>query len=111
MEAAYEGKCMAEYNLSVKVNFIVCGLRHLPASVTKSLAEIAWRFSDRGYVSSGHQESPTWNSGNIFVNFLIGDFRVVAFDLAGPEKGFSSKVHKEAFDLLRRKSVNLTLHR
>eukprot|EP01126_Amoeba_proteus_P025419 TRINITY_DN2537_c0_g2_i2.p1 TRINITY_DN2537_c0_g2~~TRINITY_DN2537_c0_g2_i2.p1 ORF type:complete len:628 (+),score=127.26 TRINITY_DN2537_c0_g2_i2:490-2373(+) len=83
MEAVYEGKCMAEYSLSIKVNFIVCGLRHLPTSVTKSLAEVAWRFSDRG---------------------------VVAFDLAGPEKGFSSKHHKEAFDLLRQKSVNITLH-
>lgn len=48
MEAVYEGKCMAEYSLSITVNIIVCGLRHLPASVTKSLAEIAWRFSDRG---------------------------------------------------------------
>lgn len=94
---------MAEYHLSIKVNVIICGLRHLPASVTKSLAEIAWRFSDRGCVGAF-----------VFCYLLrmpLISYSVVAFDLAGPEKGFSSKLHKEAFDLLRRKSVNLTLHR
>lgn len=67
----------------------------MPASVTKDLAEIAWRYRHKG---------------------------VAGFDLAGPENGFSSKDHKvilsndyisnieDAFDLVRAKCVNVTLH-
>jgi adenosine deaminase len=42
-------------------------------SMTRKLAEIAWRYRDKG---------------------------VVAFDLAGPEKGFSSEHHKVNSKLL-----------
>jgi adenosine deaminase len=83
MEAVVEGKHLAESRMSITVNIIVCGLRHLPSSTSESLAEIAWRFRDRG---------------------------VCAFDLAGPESGFSSKEHKEAFAIARKKGINCTLH-
>lgn len=45
----------------------VCGMRQLPPATTLKLAEIAWRYAHKG---------------------------VVAFDLAGPEDGFSSEKHK-----------------
>jgi adenosine deaminase len=35
---------------------------------------------------------------------------VVGFDLAGPENGYSSKVHKAAFDIAQSKCLNVTLH-
>lgn len=57
--------------------------RQLSPKETKNLAEIAWRYRHRG---------------------------VVGFDLAGPEDGFSSKQHQEAFAIVRRQCVNVTLH-
>ncbi len=48
----------------------VCGMRQLDPSITEKLAEIAWRYYNKG---------------------------VVAFDLAGPEEGFSSEKHRAAF--------------
>ncbi|EGC36265.1 hypothetical protein DICPUDRAFT_54735 [Dictyostelium purpureum] len=83
MEAVCDGLAMAELNLSIKARVIVCGLRHLDPSVTKDLAEIAWRYRHKG---------------------------VVAFDLAGSENQFPSKYHKEAFSIIRNKGINCTLH-
>jgi len=83
MEAVIQGQHMAEYNLNIIVRVIVCGMRQLPPEVTKDLAEIAWRYRHKG---------------------------VAGFDLAGPEEGFSSKIHEGAFDIVRRKLVNCTLH-
>ncbi|EFA77527.1 adenosine deaminase [Heterostelium album PN500] len=83
MEAVCDGLALVELNLTIKVRIIVCGLRHLDPSVTKDLAEIAWRYRNKG---------------------------VVAFDLAGAENGYSSVLHKEAFALIRQKGVNCTLH-
>jgi adenosine deaminase len=83
MEAIVQGHVMAEYNLPIKVGIIVCGMRQLPSKVTQNLAEIAWRYRHKG---------------------------IVGFDLAGPEEGFSSKHHKDAFVLVRSKCINCTLH-
>ncbi|KAJ4459126.1 putative Adenosine deaminase [Paratrimastix pyriformis] len=83
MHAISEGKAMAEYNLPVCVRIIVCGMRQMDAQFSKNMAEIAWRYRDQG---------------------------VVGFDLAGPEEGFSSKNHREAFDIVRSNCLNCTLH-
>ena len=75
---------MAENDLPGFVcRIIVCGLRHLPASSTLSLAEISWRFREKG---------------------------VVGFDLAGPEDGFPAKKHRAAFDKVREELIHVTLH-
>lgn len=58
-------------------------MRQMDAAITKKLAEIAWRYSHKS---------------------------VVAFDLAGPEDGYSSQIHKDAFDIVRMKLLNCTLH-
>lgn len=83
MEAVIEGKEKAELKNRIVVRIIVCAMRQQDQSNTRKLAEIAWRYRNQG---------------------------VVAFDLAGPEKGFSSKNHKEAFDLIHKRLVNCTIH-
>lgn len=83
MDAVCEGAVMAENSFNITARIIVCGMRHLPAATTEKLAEIAWRYQNRG---------------------------VVGFDLAGPENGFSSTIHKSAFDIVRGHLLNCTLH-
>ncbi|KAF2073483.1 hypothetical protein CYY_005192 [Polysphondylium violaceum] len=83
MNAVCDGLALAEFKLPIKARIIVCGLRHLSPNVTKDLAEIAWRYRHKG---------------------------VAGFDLAGPEDGFSSKYHKQAFDIVRDKALNCTIH-
>ncbi len=67
LEAVLDGAWQANFNLPIVARVIVCGMRQLPGEVTEKIAEIAWRYKEKG---------------------------VVGFDLAGPEKGFSSKKHK-----------------
>lgn len=83
MEAVAEGAVMAENAFPITVRLIVSGMRQMPPETTQKLAQIAWRYRSKG---------------------------VVAFDLAGPEDGFSSRYHREAFDVVRREFVNCTLH-
>ena len=83
MEAVCEGLTLARYHFPITVNIIVCAMRQLPSNVTQDIAEIAWRYRHKG---------------------------VCGFDLAGPEFGFSSKLHRAAFDVVRAKCVNCTLH-
>eukprot|EP00005_Dracoamoeba_jomungandri_P005358 CAMPEP_0174254576 /NCGR_PEP_ID=MMETSP0439-20130205/3899_1 /TAXON_ID=0 /ORGANISM="Stereomyxa ramosa, Strain Chinc5" /LENGTH=758 /DNA_ID=CAMNT_0015336243 /DNA_START=196 /DNA_END=2469 /DNA_ORIENTATION=+ len=83
MEAVVEGQAMAEFNLPITVRIIVCGMRHYSPEKVRSIAEIAWRYRNKG---------------------------VVAFDLAGPEMGFSSVQHSEAFDIIRSQHINCTIH-
>lgn len=70
-------------NLPIIVRLIIIGMRNHSPDIIQHLAEIVWRFKHKG---------------------------IVAFDLAGPEAGFSSKIHKEAFNLIRRKGLNCTIH-
>jgi adenosine deaminase len=51
-------------------------MRQLDPSITQKLAEVAWRYKHKG---------------------------IVAFDLAGPEDGFSSEKHSAAFDIVQGK--------
>lgn len=83
VEAACEGQAMAEYNLPIVCRLIISGMRQQPPRVVKQLAEIVWRYREKG---------------------------VCAFDLAGPEYGFSSKYHKQAFDIIRSKGLFCTIH-
>lgn len=68
MESVCEAKTMAELRLPIVVRIICCGMRQMSSAVSTQLAHVAARYKDRG---------------------------VVAFDLAGPESGFSSKEHKD----------------
>ena len=83
MEAVTEAVTMAEARLPITVRVIVCGMRQMSSALSQQLAEIAWRYERR---------------------------HVVAFDLAGPEDGFTSKTHSAAYDVVRTKLLNATLH-
>tara|TARA_R110002050_G_scaffold277217_2_gene422803 strand:- start:1433 stop:2920 length:1488 start_codon:yes stop_codon:yes gene_type:complete len=83
MEAICEGQSLAERHLGINVRIIVCGMRQMAASVTIKMAEIAWRYRNKG---------------------------VSGFDLAGPELGFGANVHRSAFEIIRKKCLNVTLH-
>jgi len=83
MEAVCEGLALARYHFPITVNIIVCAMRQLPSNLTQDIAEIAWRYRHKG---------------------------VCGFDLAGPEHGFSSKLHRAAFNIVRSKCLNCTLH-
>jgi adenosine deaminase len=48
MEAIVQGRVMAEMNLGIIVRVIVAGMRQMESHITKQLAEIAWRYRDRG---------------------------------------------------------------
>ena len=82
--AVSDGQMVAQMKLrGMVVRIIVCGMRQMSSEVSLSLAEIAWRYKGRG---------------------------VVGFDLAGPENGYSSRLHKDAFAFIRKKLINCTLH-
>ena len=83
MEAVCEGLTLARYHFPIHVNIIVCAMRQLPSEQTQDIAEIAWRYRHKG---------------------------VCGFDLAGPENGFSSKLHRAAFEIVRSKGIFCTLH-
>jgi adenosine deaminase len=83
MEAICEGQFLAERKLGIIVRIIVCGMRQMPASISTQLAGIAWRYRNKG---------------------------VCGFDLAGPEHGFSAKIHRAAFSMIRHRCLNVTLH-
>ncbi len=68
---------------SLHSGLIVCAMRHLPPSETQRAAELALRWASRG---------------------------VIAFDLAGPERGYPPSEHAQALALVRRAGLPLTLH-
>eukprot|EP00727_Mastigamoeba_balamuthi_P007369 m51a1_g3252 adenosine deaminase, putative (283) ;mRNA; r:156363-161587 len=83
MEAVCEGLTLARLRFPIMCQIIVCAMRQLPSRETQNIAEIAWRYRHKG---------------------------VCGFDLAGPEHGFSSKLHKSAFEIVRKKCINCTVH-
>jgi adenosine deaminase len=62
---------------------IICGIRSMDPATSMGLAELAVAYKGRG---------------------------VLAFDLAGQEKDYPAKAHKEAFALILKNNVNSTVH-
>ncbi len=83
VEAVLEGAKKAENDFNIKIGIIICGIRHTPPADTLKVAEIAVAYKNRG---------------------------VVGFDLAGAEKDFPAKDHKEAFYLIINNNINTTAH-
>ena len=77
---------------------ILCAMRHLDKS-----GEIAQLVVDRVRAASG-----TTSPGDVPGEPAPGS--VVAFDLAGPEKGFPASDHRQALHLLTENLVPVTLH-
>jgi adenosine deaminase len=70
-----------QHNMSTGV--IICGIRSMSPKVSMELAELAVAYKGRG---------------------------VLAFDLAGQEKDYPAKAHREAFQLILKRNINSTVH-
>ena len=83
VDAAIAGLQRAERDHGIIGRVIVCSLRHLPPSTSMELAELAVAYKGRG---------------------------VVAFDLAGGERGNPAAAHAEAFAHARQHDLAVTVH-
>jgi adenosine deaminase len=83
VEAALAGLRRAEAETGIRTAVIICALRHMSAETSLSLARVAADFRGIG---------------------------VVAFDLAGPERGFPPSAHREAFRFAARANLGITVH-
>src|SRR5436189_211549 len=70
-----------KYGISTGV--IICGIRSLNPKSSVALAELAVAYKGKG---------------------------VLAFDLAGQEKDYPAKAHREAFQVILKNNVNSTVH-
>jgi adenosine deaminase len=83
LEPVIRGLKRAERDFSLSTGVIVCGMRNISPKRSYELAELAVAYKDRG---------------------------VVGFDLAGEEKDFPAKHHREAFRLIAEHNVSSTVH-
>ena len=83
VDAVLKGAKQAEKEYNIKTGIIICGIRHTTPEDTMKVAELAVAYKNRG---------------------------VVGFDLAGAEKDFPAKEHKEAFYLIINNNINVTVH-
>jgi len=83
IEAVLDGARKAERDFNIIVGIIICGIRHTSPADTLKVAELAVAYKNRG---------------------------VVGFDLAGAEKDFPAKDHREAFYLIINNNINTTAH-
>lgn len=83
VEAVLAGLRRAERDFHITTGVILCGIRNIDPTVSYRLAELAVAYNSRG---------------------------VVAFDLAGGEKGNPAKDHQESFALVLANHMNCTVH-
>jgi adenosine deaminase len=73
----------AELQFGVETRIILCGIRNISAESSLAMAELVVAYKNRG---------------------------VVGYDLAGAEYHYPPKDHQEAFNLVRRNNINVTIH-
>ncbi|MFN2637088.1 MAG: adenosine deaminase [Gemmatimonadaceae bacterium] len=83
VEAPLRGLRRAETDFGIIGRFIICSLRQYPAETSLEMAKLAVEFKDEG---------------------------VVAFDLAGGEKGYPASAHVAAFKYAREHNLAVTVH-
>jgi len=83
VDAVLGGLSEAGRRYGIQTGTIICGIRHLSPKLSLELADLAVAYAGRG---------------------------VVGFDLAGAEKDYPAKAHREAFDRVLRNNVNVTVH-
>lgn len=83
VDAPLAGVVRAEAETGTMARLIICGLRTLPPKVSQDLARLAVDYADDG---------------------------VVAFDLAGAEKGHPAVDHARAFEYARSHGLHCTCH-
>ena len=83
VQAVLDGLQRGKKKTGMPSGLILCAMRNQKPSVSLSIAELAVAFCDRG---------------------------VVGFDLAGDESGYPPKKHLDAFQYIRNKNFNITIH-
>jgi adenosine deaminase len=83
ISAVERGLDLARDRYGVRCGQILCGIRHISPESSLELADCAVRWAGRG---------------------------VVGFDLAGAERDYPAKEHREAFRRVREAQVSVTLH-
>ena len=83
VDAVLAGLGDAGRKCGVSTGVIVCGIRSMSPKTSMALAELALAYKGRG---------------------------VLAFDLAGQEKDYPAKAHREAFQLILKNNINSTVH-
>ncbi|MCL2064650.1 MAG: adenosine deaminase [Candidatus Cloacimonetes bacterium] len=73
----------AEKAYNIKTGVIICGIRNMNPAKSVMLAELAIAYKNKG---------------------------VIGFDLAGAEFSHQAKLHKDAFDLVLKNNLNITIH-
>lgn len=83
VDAVLEGMELGRRETGVYYGVILCAMRNQSPNLSLDIAKLAVAYRDRG---------------------------VVGFDLAGDESGFPPKKHIEAFQYIRNKNFNITIH-
>jgi len=83
VEAVVEGLRAAEERFVIRTGVIICGIRTISPQMSLELARLAVSFKGR---------------------------HVVGFDLAGAEKDYPAKDHREAFYEIRNHNISTTVH-
>ncbi len=83
VQSVLDGLQWGTRQTGMPVGLILCAMRNQSPAVSHTIAELAVAFADRG---------------------------VVGFDLAGDEMGYPAKKHLEAFQFIRNKNFNITIH-
>jgi len=83
LEAVIRGMKRAMHEFNIQGGVIVCGMRSFHPKISHELAELAVAYKNRG---------------------------VIGFDLAGPEENYPAKDHEEAFRLVLKNNINITIH-
>ncbi|MBN1685110.1 MAG: adenosine deaminase [Spirochaetales bacterium] len=83
VEAVLAGLNEGSKKFNIAYGLILCAMRHQGSDYSLEIAELAVSFQDRG---------------------------VVGFDIAGDEFGHPPKRHLEAFQYIRNKNFNITIH-
>ncbi|MFO7564559.1 MAG: adenosine deaminase [Enhygromyxa sp.] len=83
VETVLRGLHDAELDHGIEGKLILCGIRNISPESSLEMAELVVAYKGRG---------------------------VVGFDLAGAEYDYPAKDHQEAFALVRRNNINVTIH-
>ncbi len=83
VETVIRGLHDAELKFGIESRLILCGIRNISPEHSLAMAELVVAYKGRG---------------------------VVGFDLAGAEYDYPPKDHQEAFALVRRNNINVTIH-
>lgn len=83
VQAVLDGLQRGKRQTGMATGLILCAMRNQSSAVSYTIAELAVAFADRG---------------------------VVGFDIAGDEIGHPPKKHLDAFQFIRNKNFNITIH-